>query len=201
LRIAFTIWFTLVVLIVVAILYGRTQPSDLEKIGFSACAGKPCFMGITLDMSWHEATALLAQHKEATIFGDVGALVDINNASNVVSLSSDYTDAKGVDRVEKIEFTAFLHPEIRPALGSFIALYGTPCQIYLIVTGRRIERIFVIYPSFYFVIFSGELLPTSKVEYMTLSNHLTIMPSCTNEANLKYSYSWKGFRDLYPYLE
>lgn len=195
LRLGFLVWLATVLLIVVAILYGHSQPSDLEKLGYSACAGTPCFMGISLGMTWHEATAILAQHKEAKIFGDVGALVDIYNVSNVVSISSDAIDAKGIYHVAKIDFTEIGHPEIRANLGSFVSLYGSPCQIALVKIGNRIERIFVLYPNLYVVVFGADLLPTSKVSYITISNQEDIVLSCSNRLNVRDTYPWTGFKD------
>src|SRR5579862_4680901 len=51
--IVFLLWAIFAVMIVAARGYGESHPGpdQLSEVGFGVCDGKPCFMGITMDVT------------------------------------------------------------------------------------------------------------------------------------------------------
>lgn len=199
-RFVLLIFFSMVVLIVGASFLGRipAKPNKLQQIGFDVCNGKPCFMGITLGMSWAESRALLAKKKE--LIDDTDTLMVLRIQNLDVGIRPD-NNQKYVD---DIGFNIWPDNDPEVPLGDLISLFGQPCSVTTITIQDMLEWIVINYPEIHFTVsdvsanarMTGHAMMTSL--RMSRTSDLSYCASKKVEG-LRVN-QWKGFRGLPYYM-
>ncbi|MCC7451385.1 MAG: hypothetical protein IT324_28505 [Anaerolineae bacterium] len=177
-----------------ALLWGRVsaKPNKLQQIGFDVCNGEPCFMGITLGMSWAEARAILTKKKE--LIDDTDTLIVLRVQNLNIGVRPDNSQG----HVEEIEFNIWPDNDPEVPLSNIISLYDHPCSVTTIFILDMLERIVINYPEIHFTV--GDVSPNTVITSLTMSKTSDRSYCAGKKVEGLRVNQWKGFRGLPYYM-
>jgi hypothetical protein len=175
---------------------GPATPSKLHELGFSLCDGRPCFMGVTLGMSWVNALDTVAQKKLPYIVVIENAYIYFRTQDYRFQANIDFDDTNNYAKLISVGDWSAVENQV--SLADVIETFGPPCRVGVWDPANDSGRVVIDYPEL--EVQTDDVSPNSTIYYLAISTSDSDKTDCAGKTVYESSVNrWGGFQSLSYY--